>query len=171
MDHPRSAIRAAVRDRLAAALPDLAARIYVQRATPLVRERLPAIMIYARDERIDEAYTADPGARRRVLTLAVEIVAAGRDAHDAADALAAAVESALEADETLGGLLEGSRLMRTEMEMDGDGETPIFACRLLIEAVYWTLWRQPDAGARPTLVLYSIAPEIGAAHVDRYRTL
>lgn len=169
--HPRSQIRSAVRECLAAALPELAARIHVHRAIPLAKTRLPAILVYAREERIDEAYAADPGARRRILTLAIDVVAAGDGAEETADALASRIEAALEADETLGGCAEGLRIRATSIEQDGEGETPILAARLTVEVVYWTLWRQEDAGSRPTLVLYSMAPEIGRAFEDHYRPL
>lgn len=169
--HPRQQIRAAVRDVIADALPALAGRIHVHRAVPLARSRLPAILIYAREERLDDAYQADPGARKRILTLAVEIVAAGESAHEEADALCAQVEAALEADETLGHRAEGLRILRAEIEQDGDGETPALACRLVVEIAYWTLWRQDSPDSRPSLVLYSIAPEIGRAYEDRYRPL
>ncbi|MCX8017228.1 MAG: hypothetical protein N2690_04930 [Rhodocyclaceae bacterium] len=169
--HPRSLIRQAAAQTLKQALPQLAASIYVQRALPLARERLPAILVYAREERLDEAYDADPGARRRLLTLAVEIVAAGLDAHETVDALCAEIEAALEADDTLGGRVEGLRILRAEIEQDGEGETPLVACRLAVEVVYWTLWRPEEEGERPRLVLYSIAPEIGAAHEPKYRPL
>ncbi|MCX8016449.1 MULTISPECIES: hypothetical protein [Tepidimonas] len=169
--HPRQQIRAAVRDVIAAALPELANRIHVHRAVPLARGRLPAILIYAREERLDDAYQADPGARRRILTLAIEIVAAGEAAHEEADALCAQIEAALEADETLSHRAEGLRILRAEIEQDGEGETPLLACRIVVEVAYWTLWQPPSPGSRPSLVLYSIAPEIGRAFEDRYQPI
>lgn len=171
LPHPRSLIRQAVRECLAQALPALASRIHLHRAVPLTKQRLPALLLYAREERIDDAYAADPGPRRRLMTLAVEIVAAGHEAHERIDALAAVVEAALEADETLGGRVEGSRLVRTEIEQDGDGETPLCACRLSFEIAYWTQWRSGagETAVRPTLVLYSVSPFIGRAHEDKYQ--
>lgn len=169
--HPRSQIRSAVRNVLAQALPELAARIHVHRAIPLAKTRLPAILLYAREERLDEAYAADPGARRRLLSLAIDIVVAGDGAEEEADRLAAAVEAALEADETLGGRAEGLRILSTAIEQDGEGEVSALAARLTVEVVYWTIWHQDAAGQRPTLALYSIAPQIGRAHEDAYRPI
>lgn len=174
MTHPRSLIRNALRDLVAQALPELAGRIHLHRAVPLGKARLPAILVYAREERIDEWHRDDEGAcvRKRLLTLGVEIVAAGDDAHDAVDALAARFEAALEADETLGRRVESARLVATSIEQDGDGELVALAARLTVEVVYWTTWRQSaDDGVRPSIVLYSVSPHIGRDYEDRYRPL
>lgn len=168
MTHPRQTIREALTAVLKTALPELARRIHWHRAIPLAKGRLPALLVYTRGERIDEAYAADPGARRRILTLGIEIVASGDAALDAVDALCARIEAALEAQETLGDLVEGLRIVSTEVEQDGDSDTPVLAARLTVEVIYWTAWQTPDEGTRPSLVLFSIAPQIGRAHEDKY---
>ena len=82
MKHPRTLIRGAVAARLIDALPKVDARITPQRisihrSTPLFAGKLPAIMIYTRDERIEDQPNADPGLRYRKLELSVEIIADG----------------------------------------------------------------------------------------------
>ena len=80
MKHPRTLIREAVAARLAEHLPQVdarltASRISIHRSTPLFAGKLPAILIYTRDERIEDQPNADPGLRYRKLELSVEIIA------------------------------------------------------------------------------------------------
>ena len=175
MKHPRTLIREAVAARLIESLPKVdtritPARISIHRSTPLFAGKLPAILIYTRDERIDDQPNADPGLRYRKLELSVEIIASGEAAAEEADVLAQAVEAILDADETLGLLVEGTRLTRTEVDQGGEGDTPVLAARLSFEVSYWT---RPvvDEGELPLQVLYSWAPRIGIPHEPDYQPL
>ena len=175
MKHPRTLIREAVAARLSANLPKVdpritAARISIHRSTPLFAGKLPAILIYTRDERIEDQPNADLGLRYRKLELSVEIIVSGDTAADEADGLAQAVEAILDLDETLGLLVEGTRLTRTEVDQGGDGDTPVLAARLSFEVSYWT---RPvvDEGELPLQVLYSWAPRIGIPHEPDYQPL
>ena len=175
MKHPRTLIREAVAARLIEALPKVdaritPARISIHRSTPLFAVKLPAILIYTRDERIEDQPHADPGLRYRKLDLSVEIIASGEAAAEEADVLAQAVEATLDADETLGLLVEGTRLTRTEVDQGGEGDTPVLAARLSFEVSYWT---RPvvDEGELPLQVLYSWAPRIGVPHEPEYQPL
>lgn len=175
MKHPRTLIREAVKERLIEQLPKVdaritASRISIHRSTPLFAGKLPAVLIYTRDERIEEQPNADPGLRYRKLELSIEIIASGEAAAEEADVLAQAVEAALDQDDTLGLLVEGTRLTRTEVDQGGEGDTPILAARLSFEVSYWT---QPvvDEGELPLQVLYSWAPRIGIPHEPDYQPL
>lgn len=175
MKHPRTLIREAVAALLSANLPKVdpritASRISIHRSTPLFAGKLPAILIYTRDECIEEQPNADPGLRYRKLELSVEIIASGDAAAEEADVLAQAVEATLDADETLGLLVEGTRLTRTEVDQGGEGDTPVLAARLSFEVSYWT---RPvvDEGELPLQVLYSWAPRIGIPHEPEYQPL
>lgn len=175
MKHPRTLIREAVKERLIEQLPKVdaritAARISIHRSTPLFAGKLPAILIYTRDERIEEQPNADPGLRYRKLELSIEIITSGDAAAEEADLLAQAVEAILDLDETLGLLVEGIRLTRTEVDQGGDGDTPVLAARLSFEISYWT---RPvvDEGELPLQVLYSWAPRIGIPHEPDYQPL
>ena len=175
MKHPRTLIREAVAARLIESLPKVdtritPARISIHRSTLLFAGKLPAILIYTRDERIDDQPNADPGLRYRKLDLSVEIIASGDAAAEEADVLAQAVEAILDADETLGLLVEGTRLTRTEVDQGGEGDTPVLAARLSFEVSYWT---RPvvDEGELPLQVLYSWAPRIGIPHEPDYQPL
>jgi len=175
MKHPRTLIREAVKERLVAQLPAIdpritLARISIHRSTPLFAAKLPAILIYTRDERIQDQPHADPGLRYRKLELSIEIIASGDTAAEEVDGLAQAVEAILDADETLGLLVEGTRLTRTEVDQGGEGDTPILAVRLSFEVSYWT---QPviDDGVLPLHVLVSWIPEIGVSHAHCYQSV
>ena len=74
MKHPRTLIRETVASLLSANLPKVdaritAARISIHRSTPLFAAKLPAVLIYTRDERIEDQPNADPGLRHRLLEL------------------------------------------------------------------------------------------------------
>ena len=175
MKHPRTLIREAVAALLSANLPKVdpritASRISIHRSTPLFAGKLPAVLVYTRDERIEDQPNADPGLRYRKLELSVEIVASGDAAAEEADALAQAVEAILDADETLDLLVEGMRLTRTEVDQGGEGDTPVLAARLTFEVSYWT---KPalDDGMLPLQVLVSWAPRIGVPHEPEYQPL
>ena len=173
MKHPRTLIREAVKQRLVAQLPAIdprisANRISIHRSTPLFQAKLPAILIYTRDERIEDQPNADPGLRYRKLELSIEIIASGDAAAEEVDLLAQAVEAILDLDETLGLLVEGTRLTRTEVDQGGDGDTPVLAARLSFEVSYWTK-PEIDDGVLPLQVLVSWVPEVGVSHEHSYQ--
>lgn len=174
MKHPRTLIREAVKERLVAQLPAIdpritAARISIHRSTPLFAGKLPAILIYTRDERIEDQPNADPGLRYRKLELSVEIIVSGDAAAEEADVLAQAVEAILDVDETLGLLVEGTRLTRTEVDQGGEGDTPVLAARLSFEVSYWTKPVEATEDQLPLQVLVSWVPEIGVSHEHSYQ--
>ena len=174
LKHPRTLIREAVAARLSADLPKVdpritPARISIHRATPLFAGKLPAILIYTRDERIENQPNADPGLRYRKLELSIEIVASGDAAAEEADTLAQAVEAILDSDESLGLLVEGTRLTRTEVDQGGEGDTPILAALLTFEVSYWTRPIKSPEDQLPLQILVSWSPEIGVNHESRYQ--
>ncbi|MDY0072457.1 MAG: hypothetical protein RBR77_07385 [Thauera sp.] len=126
--HPRTRIREEVATLLAAHLPAVdprltASRISIHRSTLLFAAKLPAILIYTRDERIEPEPHADPGLRYRKLELSIEVVTSGERAAEEADALAQAVEFVIETNETLGKTVEGIRQLGTEIDQDGESDT------------------------------------------------
>jgi hypothetical protein len=172
--HPRTIIRQAVATRLSANLPEVDSRINesrvnVHRTMPLFPGKLPAVLIYTRDESIEREPNTDPGLRYRKLHLDIEIAASGKDAAEEVDALALGIESILEEDETLGNMVEGIRLTRTEIEHDPDGEVPVTAARMSYEIMYWTqLGIEKEEQSRPTQVLVGWSPDIGLPHKEDY---
>jgi len=138
---PRTAIRQAAVSILRAALPGwlegfAAESVYESLSVPLGMKRLPAVLAYTNDERLeDDGGHADPGLRPRILELAVEVLT-GSDA--LTDFLCAAVEAVMDNNETLGNLVQGTRLKRVAVERDGDGEKTVVAARMEFEVAYHT---------------------------------
>jgi hypothetical protein len=138
---PRTAIRRKACDLLRAALPQwserlMPERVYDSRSIPLTMKRLPAVLVYTRNERLEATEGhADPGLRLRVLDLAVEIVTGEESL---TDFLCAAVEAILDNNETLGHLAQGTQLQRVSLERDSDGEATVIAARMEFEVAYRT---------------------------------
>lgn len=160
MIHPRQTIRNAVVERLRAPLPDQSCgsagptaagcRVFSGRVRPLFPKDLPAILVYARQERADPDSRAADGQRplRRRLDLAVEIVAMAReDLDDALDSLAAQVEARLDGFEIPTHRTARLGLTDTEIDLVGEGEQMLGAARLTWTITYYTpSWQDPDAG-------------------------
>lgn len=81
------------------------------------------------------------------------------------------MEAILDADETLGLLVEGTRLTRTEIDHGGDGEMPVLAARLTFEISYWTRPLESQDVPLPLQVLVSWVPQIGLNHEPAYQAL
>jgi hypothetical protein len=141
---PRTAVRRTACAILRAALPMWCegfsgGSVYDSLTVPLGMKKLPAVLVYTRDERLDEDGHADPGIRSRTLELVVEVVT-GSDA--LTDFLCAAVEAVMDAHETLGQLVRGTRFQRVSVDRDSDGEKIVVAAKMEFEVAYHT---------RPTL--------------------
>jgi hypothetical protein len=142
--HPRQQLRHAIRDHLAGQLPDegywTAAedRVYAQRTIELEPDELPLILVTAREEEVEPVNSSDwDGGDRRTLQIHVECLAlALDDVEDRLDALAMGVEQAMSG--LLVDQLETAyfRLLRTDTDVDREGETPIGAARLTYQARY-----------------------------------
>jgi hypothetical protein len=109
--------------------------------TPLFAGKLPAVLIYSKQESIDDMPDEHQGNRYRKLTMAIEVVASGESAANEADAIAWAIEHELARDETLYQSVEAIRLTNTEVDFDSDGDTPVIAVRLNFEVRYWTSFK------------------------------
>lgn len=142
--HPRQQLRHAIRDHLAAELPDgghwtpAGARVYAQRTIELEPDELPLILVTAREEEVEPLSVSEwDSADRRTLQIHIECLAlALDDVDDRLDALCLGVEQAMS-----GLLVQGLetahfRLRRTESDVDRDGEVPIGAARMTFDARY-----------------------------------
>lgn len=144
--HPRQQLRHAIRDHLAAQLPDdgywtpAEDRVYAQRTIDLEPDELPLILVSAREEDSEPVGASEwDSGDRRTLVIFIECLAlALDDVDDQLDALCLGVEQAM------GGLLVNGletasfRLRRTESDVDREGEVPVGAARISYEARYLT---------------------------------
>jgi hypothetical protein len=175
---PRTAIRRAACEVLRAALPGWAEgfppeSVYDSLTVPLGMKKLPAILVYTRDERLDEDGHTDPGIRSRTLELAVEVVT-GSDA--ATDFLCTAVETVMDANETIGNLVQGTRLQRISVDRDSDGERIVVAARMDFEVAYFTRpmavsMSDADTGAEGNAAGIPVYPEDATAILGMTPTL
>lgn len=190
--HPREIIRKAITERLAGwrIPPEIAPdgthatagehytmaceRVFDSRVRALdERTDLPAILVYARKERIDlDSYpkSGEDGAQERTIDLAIEaVVRALDDVDDQLDAFALQIETALEWFEVPGLPMARIRLAESDIEVSTDGRTPLGAVRLVYAITYLWPWRtvEPE-GETPREVYLGQAPQIGAGHAEDY---
>lgn len=158
--HPRRAIREAFRTRLIASVTGAESRVYNSRIAPIGdKDDIPAILIYARDEKIDAekgfAVTGEGGYTERVLRLVTEgIVRGGETVDDALDDLAEQMEAALDDWDVPGFESARVRLIETDIDVVTDAvKFPLGAVGLLWQIKYRALWRpSPPEGPLPDTV-------------------
>lgn len=152
--HHRQRIRDAVANALRAGAIVPAPNVFTSRAKPVLE-------ILQRREAVLSVYTGDESSQRsndgqlvdRTLVVSIEGMAGGGDdLDDTLDTMAEAVEAALEADPTLGGLLSADiELTATTSEITARGNQQVGAFRMDFDAKYQT--------ARTLPVLDALWPE------------
>ena len=136
MPHARQQIREAVVQALTG-LQTTGSNVYESRVYP--HDVLPSLAVYTvRDEPRQEQTLGQ--LVHRELTLVVEARAkpadGGPTVDDQLDTICAEVEAALMADQTLGGLVQGTELQETEIELSGELERPVGIARMRWRIVY-----------------------------------
>lgn len=165
--HPRQQIREAVKARL---LNQTAAgsRVSKTRVITYRQLELPAISVYTPVESVepDESRNTAPRELTRAAQLIIEgVVQQTADVDDALDALALEVETAMHADETLGGKADDSLLESTETTLTEDGDRLVGVVRLVYSVVYRTF--APEAVTLDDFNRANIRYDKGGAvHVD-----
>jgi hypothetical protein len=137
--HYRQRIRDAVAAALTAANTGAGANVFTSRARPILE-------ILQKRESVLSVYTADESAQRgpdgylstRTLTVSIEGMAGGGDdLDDILDDLALQVETAIDADRTLGGLLHDELVLEsTGSEITARGNQQVGAFRMDFECTY-----------------------------------
>ena len=161
--HPRTRIRQYVVAKLKAAATDAAERVHSERVDPLQASdgwELPALNVFTRDESADE-WAKSPRTLRRVVELAIDIVADGKTAEDLIDEIAKVVEVIVGADITLGQWADDVILRSTETSFDGSGAKKFGAARLVFSVTYGT-----EVSVEPTDLLSRIQNEWNFSHPD-----
>lgn len=148
-------LRKNIRKKIASILTgrtDAGGRVFPNASVPPWQEELPVILVYQNTESVSE-YAIAPRELERSLSINVEIVAQGPEINvdlqtpqqnektleDILDDIAEQVEGLMGADETFGGLADGSILSNTEFEFDSNGGAPIGSARLTYSVTYYTM--------------------------------
>lgn len=132
MPHARQQIREAV-GTLLTGLVTTGPNVFESRVYP--HDKLPAIAIYTLNEAV-EATTQEGNQTRRLVLLVEGRAKVNSDVDDTLDDIAAEVETALLADQDLGGLIKILELSETEIELMDDLEKPAGIIRPLFNVIY-----------------------------------
>jgi hypothetical protein len=133
--------RKLIRDRLKTILTGLTptgTNVFVSRVYPLDAASLPGLLIYTDEE------ASEPGAMRRSLDRIVNgkiqghVKPAAGAIDDDLDAIAEAVEAAIEADSKLGGLAIFTSLESSTMEFDAESDKPVGIITMTYQIHYRT---------------------------------
>lgn len=141
--------RELIRDAVVSACTNLAttgARVYRSRVYPLSQALLPALLVYVTSEEAEPETMGLPQKLIRTARVVVEGYArASADYDETLDDIAAEVETAIGADQTLGGKARFAQIETTEMEFAGDGDQPVGIIRMTFLVQYRTTESNPTA--------------------------
>ena len=143
MAHARTQVRNAVVSVLeAAAVADTVSK---SRVYPIPANTVSMALVYTNAESVPQTTLTYPRKFERELNLVIECVARDSDyLDDRLDRLCEAVENAIGADNTLGGVVKDCVLSDTQMTLDFNGDAPIGSARMQFRVSYRTA--ETDAG-------------------------
>ena len=135
------AIRHAIRDIVQEAGTAAGLRVFANRYTRPGQDELPVVLIWTKDEDIEQRHTE----WKRTARVVVEVVCKGNpspidaDANpdDDVDLLLQEVEIALDEDHTFAGTAADSTFVRAEYAGDDEGEVALAAGRLELDVEYY----------------------------------
>ena len=138
MSHVRQQIRDNIVTALTADVTSVASRVYPSRVYPLRDGNLPGLCVYTLTEQ-SEVMSFQPVVLRRMLNVAVDVyVTSTTVADDTLDTVAAEIEASIGSDRTLSGVASDAILVSTEIDMTGEGDTPVVMARLVFLVEYVT---------------------------------
>lgn len=141
MKHPRQDIREAIATRLKEVSTSAGDNIFISRAKPLFDQNLPAILIYASNEQINEErwHSDGFGPLVRELEIFIEAVDFGKEELDNnLDTLALQIENALDGWDIPNRQSSILKFKGTDMDMTIDGNKTYGAVRLAFDLTYRT---------------------------------
>lgn len=129
-------------------------RVYRSRVFPLEVVLLPALLVYAGDETLEE-YNARPGSYRHTARLWVDVISRFKpEFDDVLEVIAAQVEAVVAVDETLGGsVLECELVTVLRPEPSREGKYTLAALRLGFDIIYTSDFVDPATLADLDLLL------------------
>ena len=144
MTHARTQIRQAVL-ALLNGNTTAGSNVFEARVYPLNDPKLPALLVYTKQETVGEQSMSYPRTQHRELLLTIEAYVKARGNVDAdTDALSLEVEQLIAADPTLGGLVKDTVLDTTDTQFSDDGEKPVAVAVLTYAILYTVKEDTPD---------------------------
>lgn len=145
--HVRKQIRAAAVTAVSS-LTTTAGRVKDSPVYAMQDGDIPGLRVYTQEESSESIEGGSTRTRERHLTLVVEACVKQNSAYaDTVDLIAKEVETALDANNTLGGLCKSIEPRSFEEDQDGSGEKPIAIGRMKFEVIYHTRKGSPDVAA------------------------
>lgn len=147
--HVRKQIRDAAKTALTG-LTTTGARVYATRPDeqPLQSSELPGLRVFTKDETVEVITTGPLRRRERLLELVVEACVRETSGYDDdVDLIAKEVETALDADVSLGGLCQDIKPVSFSLEVDAAGEQPVAVGRMTFQVRYYTEKGTPGVAA------------------------
>lgn len=137
MAHARTQIRDAVVTILQNAT--VADTVSKSRVYPIPANTVSMALVYTNSESVIETTLTYPRKYNRELTLSIDCVARDSDyLDDRLDRLCEAVENAIGADNTLGGVVKDCVLSDTQITLDFSGDAPIGSAKMQFRVMYRT---------------------------------
>ena len=144
MKHARTQIRNAV-TALLKGNTTAGNNVYEARVYPIDDPKLPALLIYTKQETVGEQSMSRPRTQQRELMVTVEAYVKERgNVDEATDKLAMEIEQQIATDPTLGGLVKDTALDTTDTQFSDDGEKPIAVAILTFSVLYVVKEHEPE---------------------------
>lgn len=143
MKHVRTQIRNAV-TALLKGNTTAGDNVYEARVYPLNDPKLPALLVYSKQETVGEQSMSRPRTQQRELMITVEAYVKARgNVDEDTDTLAMEIEQLIAADPSLGGLVKDTALDTTETQFSDDGEKPVAVAILTFSVLYTVKEHEP----------------------------
>ena len=140
-------VRQSIRERIASNVTGLSttgSNVFQSRVYDMQGSELPGLLVYSLSEDSERDSFIGTNGLNRVLEVVVEGYAkASANLDDTLDTISEEVEAAIAADPTCNSLAKDLALTGTEIEFNGDGETPMGTVRLSYSVVYRTTTTAP----------------------------
>lgn len=120
-------------------------RVYEARVYALDDTKLPALLVYTKQETVGERSISRPRTQQRQLLLTIEAYVKARgNVDEATDTLALEVEQHIAAYPTLEGMVKDISLVSTETQFSDEGEKPIAVALLTFSIAYAVKEHEPQ---------------------------
>lgn len=144
MKHARTQIRNAV-TTLLKGNTTAGNNVYEARVYPINDPKLPALLVYTKQETVGEQSMSRPRTQQRELIVSVEAYVKARgNVDEETDTLAMEIEQLIAADPTIGGLVKDTALDTTETQFSDDGEKPVAVAILNFSVLYVVKEHEPE---------------------------